>query len=41
MTPQKRLFADLQKDYHSDYFSQARIGDIDLKGQCGFQNQRL
>jgi len=31
------MFVDLQKDYHSNYFPQARIGDIDFKVNAGFR----
>jgi hypothetical protein len=31
------MFADLQKDYHSNYFPQPRIGDIDFKVTAGFR----
>jgi hypothetical protein len=31
------MFADLQRDYHSNYFPQPRIGDIDLKVNAGFR----
>ena len=31
------MFADLQKDYHSNYFPQPRIGDIEFKVNAGFK----
>jgi hypothetical protein len=31
------MFADLQRDYHSNYFLQPRIGDIDFKVNAGFK----
>ena len=31
------MFIDLQKDYHSNYFPQPRIGDIDFKVNAGFR----
>jgi hypothetical protein len=31
------MFADLQKDYHSNYFPQPRIGDIEFKVNAGFR----
>jgi hypothetical protein len=31
------MFSDLQKDYHSNYFPQPRIGDIDFKVNAGFR----
>jgi hypothetical protein len=31
------MFIDLQKNYHSNYFLQPRIGDIDFKVNAGFK----
>jgi len=31
------IFVDLQKDYHSNYFPQPRLGDIEFKVNGGFR----
>ena len=31
------MFADLQKDYHSNYFPQPRNGDIEFKVNTGLR----
>jgi hypothetical protein len=32
------MFADLQRDYHSNFFPQPRIGDIEFKVNGGFRD---
>jgi hypothetical protein len=31
------VFADLQKNYHTNYFLQPRLGDIDFRANAGFK----